>query len=131
MRFIQIWILPDRADLEPSVEQKVFTTEDRTNTLLEVVSPEGGEAVTVHGDARLFVSRLDAGQSVTAPLGGDRGGYLYVIDGEIRLGEQTLGRGDAAKIFEESDVVISATETTELILVDVPLTYSPVGVWAR
>ncbi len=79
----------------------------------------------------MFVSRLEVGQSVTAPLGRDRGGYLYVIDGEIRLGDQTLGTGDAVKIYEEPDVVIAASETSELIVVDVPLTYTPVGIWAQ
>ena len=37
MRFIQIWILPDNPSLEPEVEQRVFTREDRTNTLLRVI----------------------------------------------------------------------------------------------
>jgi redox-sensitive bicupin YhaK (pirin superfamily) len=131
MRFIQIWILPAEGGLEPSVEQKVFTTRDRTNTLLEVVSPEGGEAVTVHGDARLFVSRLESGNSAVAALGGGRGGYLYVIEGELELAGHTLQTGDAAKIYDEADLKLDATADTELILVDVPLEYTPVGVWAR
>ena len=41
MRFIQIWILPDQADLPPEVEQRVFTTQDRTNRLLRVDRPRG------------------------------------------------------------------------------------------
>src|SRR6478752_7720707 len=43
MRFIQIWILPDTADLPPQVEQRVFTKDDRTNHLLRVFGPEGGD----------------------------------------------------------------------------------------
>src|ERR687892_2569917 len=43
MRFIQIWILPDTADLTPGVEQRVFTRADRSNRLLKGMGAEGGE----------------------------------------------------------------------------------------
>ena len=39
--------------------------------------------------------------------------------------------GDAAKIFGPEGVRIAADEETELILIDVPVRYTPVGVWAR
>ena len=61
MRFIQIWILPDTPSLPPGVEQRVFTTEDRTNRLLRVIGPEGGDVVKVHQDASVHVARLEPG----------------------------------------------------------------------
>src|ERR687897_35340 len=73
MRFIQIWILPDAPDLPPAVEQRVFTTEDRSNRLLKVIGSEGGEAVKVHQDASVHVARLDAGVEVAHPIGPGRG----------------------------------------------------------
>ena len=57
MRFIQIWILPDQEGLQPGVEQKIFTKDDRSNRLLQVLSSEGGEAVKVH-QMQPFTSRL-------------------------------------------------------------------------
>ena len=59
MRFIQMWIMPNEQGLTPGVEQKVFTIEDRTDTLLKAISGDGGEAVLVHQDAHVFVSRAD------------------------------------------------------------------------
>ena len=44
MRFIQIWILPDTGDLTPGVEQRIFTKQDRTDRLLKVIGPEGGDS---------------------------------------------------------------------------------------
>jgi quercetin 2,3-dioxygenase len=64
MRFIQIWIMPAERGLPPGVEQKVFTTEDRTDTLLKAISGDDGDAVLVHQDAHVFVSRMNAGRSV-------------------------------------------------------------------
>jgi quercetin 2,3-dioxygenase len=121
MRFIQMWIMPSEQGLPPSLEQKVFTEEERTDRLMEIVSPDGGEAVKVHRDARVLVSRLNAGKEVAHGLGPGRGAYLYVIEGALRVNDQKLGTGDAAKVRGEDTLRLAADETTELILVDVPL----------
>ncbi len=121
MRFIQIWIMPAERGLEPGVEQKVFTTEDRTDRLLEAISGDGGDAVVVHQDARVLVSRLNAGVTVTYDLGAGRGAYLYVIDGEVAVDHERMSTGDAAQITEEPTIGIAAHATSELILVDVAL----------
>jgi redox-sensitive bicupin YhaK (pirin superfamily) len=121
MRFIQMWIMPSEQGLPPSLEQKMFTEEERTDQLLEIVSPDGGEAVKVHRDARVLVSRLNAGKEVAHGLGPGRGAYLYVIEGALRVNDQKLGTGDAAKVRGEDTLRLAANETTELILVDVSL----------
>ncbi len=66
MRFIQMWIMPRERGLTPSVEQKSFTLEDRTNVLLPAVSPDGadGVGVSVHQDAWVYLSRLEEAKSV-------------------------------------------------------------------
>jgi redox-sensitive bicupin YhaK (pirin superfamily) len=132
MRFLQFWILPDTPGLEPSLEQRQFTREDRHNVLLEVVGPQGGEVVKVHQNARAFVAALDPGVEVTRAFEADRAGYLYVIDGAAKLGaDDRLETGDALKIFGPEHIRLEAIEETELILIDVPTQYTPVGVWSR
>ncbi|MGH9169208.1 MAG: pirin family protein, partial [Acidimicrobiia bacterium] len=122
MRFIQMWILPDRRGLPPEVEQRGYTETDRTDRLLEVVSPEGDPAVLVHADARVYVSRLDPQVAVEhAFKGGTRGAYLYLISGGLDVGSEKLAAGDALKVRDERSLAFRATETSELILVDVPL----------
>ena len=121
MRFIQMWILPSERGLPPSVEQKVFTEGDRTDRLLEVVSPDEGDAVLVHRDARVFVSRLRPGSEAQHRFGQGRGGYLYAISGALEVLGEKLGTGDAAKVRDEAALPMRAAETTELLLVDVPL----------
>lgn len=121
MRFIQIWILPSERGLEPGVEQRVFPTEDRTDRLLKAISGDDGDAVLVHQDAHVFVSRLNPGVSVTHELGVGRGAYLYVIEGDVRVDGERMETGDAAQIRDEPSIAIEAAETSELILVDVAL----------
>jgi redox-sensitive bicupin YhaK (pirin superfamily) len=121
MRFIQIWIMPSQQGLQPGVEQKVFTTEDRAGRLLKVISGDGGEAVMVHQDAHVFVSRLERGQAVSHDLGEGRGWYLYVIDGDVTVNGGSMSTGAAAQIRDERRVEVAANATSELIAVDVAL----------
>ena len=132
MRFLQFWILPDTPSLEPSLEQRQFTLDDRRNHLLRVTSSDGGDAVKVHQDASVFVASLDEGVGAEHPFGESRAGYLYFISGAGELnGADKLETGDAVKVFGPEEVRIQAVEQTELILIDVPQRYEPVGVWAR
>ena len=122
MRFIQMWILPRERGLQPWVEQKVFTKGDRTDRLLKVISGEGGEAVFVHQDAAVYVSRLTPGTAVSHDLDRDRGVYFYVIAGSVTVnGGERMATGDAARISDEGRLEIVAQEDSELILVEVRL----------
>jgi redox-sensitive bicupin YhaK (pirin superfamily) len=121
MRFIQMWIMPSEKGLPPGLEQKVFTEEDRTDRLLVVFSPDGGEAVKVHRDAAVSVARLNPGTEASHEFGAGRGAYVYLIEGALRVDEEKLGTGDAAKVRDEDALRLAADDLSELILVDVPL----------
>jgi quercetin 2,3-dioxygenase len=129
MRFIQMWILPNEADLPPGVEQRVFTREERTNRLHKVIGPEGGDVVKVHQDASVHVGFLEEGTEVTHEIGAGRGAYVYLIGGRATFDGEAVSTGDAAKVSDHSGLTIRATAPSELILVDVPLQFEPVGIW--
>jgi len=131
MRFIQIWILPHTPNLPPGVEQRVFTKQDRKNRLLKVIGPEGGDVVEVHQDASVHVASLDQDAEVEHELGPGRGAYLYVIEGSIALDGEEMSTGDAAKVTDQPKLRVRSDEPSELILVDVPMQFEPVGVWAN
>ena len=131
MEFLQLWILPDTPSLPPAVQQRQFTTEQRTDRLLRVIGPDGGDALEVHQDAGVYVSALRPASRVRHSFAPGRGGYLYLIEGHASVGDDELWGGDAAKIFEEPELTFTAREPSELILVDVPVQFEPVGVWAR
>jgi redox-sensitive bicupin YhaK (pirin superfamily) len=123
MQFIQMWILPDERNIEPSLEQKQYTEDDRRNRLLQILRPVGteGEGVTVHQNAWMFVSRLEPGNRVNHEFTEGRGGYFYLIDGVATVNGEELRRGDAAKVLGAGGFEVAATETAELLLVDTPL----------
>jgi redox-sensitive bicupin YhaK (pirin superfamily) len=130
LRFIQFWILPSERGLETRVQQRQHTREERTGRWLQIMGPRGTDGLDLAQDARALVTRLPAGSSVDHTATAGRGGYLYVIDGEVRTGDEALATGDAAKLFGPLDVSLSADRDAEVILIDVPLDFRPVGVWA-
>ena len=130
MRFIQIWILPDTAGLAPEVEQRVFTREDRAGRLRKVMGPEGGEVVRIHQDASVHVASLAPGDEAVHRIGEGRGAYAYLIGGQGRFDGEPVATGDAAKVTGQPSLTVAAEAPSELILVDVPMRFEPVGVWS-
>jgi redox-sensitive bicupin YhaK (pirin superfamily) len=132
MRFLQFWILPDTAGLTPEVEQRQFTKEDRQNHLLQVMGPSGNGFLKVHQDAAAFVASLEKDARVAHEFQEERAGYIYIIAGGARLNQsETIGTGDAVKVLGPEPIEIAAAEGSELILIDVPSKYVPVGVWKK
>lgn len=120
-RLLQIWVLPERAGLTPSYEQKQFTTEQRTGVLLPIASGQdvpGG--VKIHQDTTFYVSRLRVGDSVAHELKAGRRAFLYVIEGEVALNGENLSTGDQARINEAGTLNLSASGESEIILIDLP-----------
>lgn len=130
MRFIQFWILPSVPAAESSVQQRQYTIEDRTDRWLQIMGPAGEDGLDLSQDARALVSHLNEGASVSHDFSEGRGGYLYVIDGAVRLGDDVLQTGDAAKIYGPERLEAVGEEAAELIAIEVPLEFEPVGIWA-
>jgi redox-sensitive bicupin YhaK (pirin superfamily) len=133
MRFIQMWIIPDQRGLEPSVEQRSFSEEDRRGRLLPVLMPAPGyggpdaptnpDAVTVHQDATVYASLLSVGTSVTHRFRERFNGYLFVVHGGADAaapgGRGTIDEAGAAKVVDEPEVTVTAGDQgAELLLVE-------------
>ena len=130
MRFIQFWILPATRGLETSVQQRQYSLEDRTDRWLQIMGPAGTEGLDLAQDARALVAHLTDAGRLEHVFADGRGGYLYVIDGRLALNGDSVRTGDAAKITGAVDLTLETDVAAELILIDVPLDYEPIGVWA-
>lgn len=121
LRFIQLWIMPAERGLPPGVEQKAFTKQDRTDRLLKAISGQGGDAALVHQDAAVYLSSMNPGTKLEHAFDAGHGAYLYVIEGALRLNDEKLETGDAAKISDEPAITLEAQAPTELLMVEVRL----------
>lgn len=130
MRFIQFWILPSTRGLQTRVQQRQYTLADRTDRWLQIMGPRGTEGLDLEQDAWALVSHLTDRGRLTHSFGPGRGGYLYVIDGRADLEGEPLRTGDAVKVTGAADLTLETNLAAELILIDVPLAFEAVGVWA-
>jgi redox-sensitive bicupin YhaK (pirin superfamily) len=116
---LQIWITPDKSGHEPSYEQKTFPEEEKRGKLRLIASPDGKDgSVTIHQDARLYVSLLSPGQEVKHELGRGRHAWIQIAKGTVELNGQKLVQGDGAAISEEKALSIKGAEDAEVLLFD-------------
>jgi redox-sensitive bicupin YhaK (pirin superfamily) len=115
----QIWLLPGRRGLAPSYEQEVFSEEERQGRLRLVASPTGEQgSLTIHQDARLYLSTLQAGETVAHVLKPGRYAWLQVLRGQAGLNGHLLSAGDGAAVSEEEKLEIRGQDDAEVMLFD-------------
>jgi len=116
---LQIWILPEKNGLEPGYEQKLFTTDEKRNTLRLVGSRDGRDgSLTIHQDVELYASVLEAGNSLRHELGAGRRGFLQVVRGELSVNGEPVFAGDGVAAVGKTTLELTATGDAELLLFD-------------
>ena len=120
VHLLQIWILPEKRNLEPGYEQKNFPASERMNRLCLLASGEKeGGAVLIHQDARLFNALLEKGGKVRHSFASGRSGWLQIARGSLLLANgATLQAGDGAAITDESGIELTAQAGSEILLFD-------------
>jgi quercetin 2,3-dioxygenase len=121
VHLLQIWIEPARAGIEPGYEQKAFGDEDKRGRLRLVASPDGAEgSVTIHQDARVYATLLDATQRVVHRLAPGRHAWVHVARGALTLDGERLAAGDGAAISAETSLTLVGEQNAEALLFDLP-----------
>jgi redox-sensitive bicupin YhaK (pirin superfamily) len=122
MRFIQMWFVPFKKGLDPSVEQKAVEKEERTNRLLPLVSNKHSETLPIASDAEVYSCFLEKGNVLKHEIKDGRGAYLYVLEGgAVKVDDNTVLTFGAAKALGNQELTIRAEEDSELLLIDVLL----------
>ena len=121
-RLFQIWILPDRHGAKPGWDTRPFPKSGAEG--LSVLASgraqdAGGPALPLNADAALLAGTLEAGRSVQVPIGKGRGIYLVPATGRITVNGVEVGTRDGVSVTDEPSLTITASETAELVLVDV------------
>lgn len=119
VHLLQIWILPDQQGHEPSYEQKTFPETEKQGKLRLIASPDGKDgSVTIHQDAKLYVSLLGPGQEVKHDLGKGRYAWLQVAKGTVEINGKPLEQGDGAAVSDEQALTIKGANEAEVLLFD-------------
>jgi quercetin 2,3-dioxygenase len=117
---LQIWILPEKQNLQPGYEQKVFAPEEKQGKL-RLVASKGGDDGSVHinQDVRLYASILSGGEEVTHALAESRHAWIQLISGSLAVNGEQLNPGDGVAISSVAELKLKAGEDhTEFLLFD-------------
>jgi redox-sensitive bicupin YhaK (pirin superfamily) len=117
---LQIWILPEKQNLQPGYEQKVFPAEEKKGRL-RLVASKGGDDGSVHinQDVKLYASILSSGEEATHALADGRHAWVQLISGSLTVNGEQLNPGDGAAISDEAELNLKAGEDkTEFLLFD-------------
>jgi quercetin 2,3-dioxygenase len=120
LHFYQIWILPEKEDLEAGYEQKMFAPEEKNGKLKLVASRDSREgSLKINQDVSVYNSILNEGEEVSYNLTEKRYGWIQVIKGGLEVNGKALEPSDGVAISEEEVLKIKATENgTEFLLFD-------------
>ena len=123
LKLLQIWVFPDKRNVEPRYGQKAFDLSASKNNLLTLVSPMGEkEGLNIHQNAWFSLGKLDKDFSTTYELKDKQNGiYAFVIDGTVTINGEKLDRRDAAGISEADKLEIKADSEAELLLMEIPM----------
>ncbi|MCB1140007.1 MAG: pirin family protein [Leptospiraceae bacterium] len=123
VKFLQIWVLPAKRDIEPRYEQKTFVIEDRKNRFQTIVSPDpAGDALWINQQAYFSLAELDKGQELHYEMKNPANGvYFFLIEGSATVGEETLGYRDGLGVEGLASVPIKATSPAQILAMEVPM----------
>ena len=117
--FLQIWMLPNAQGLKPRYDQKAYPRAGRLNVLKLVLTPEPkGDEIVLHQDARIYLGALDAGRSISHPVGEGRHVWVQVTRGAGSVNGQAVKAGDGVAISFESKIDLAASEDLDVVLFD-------------
>ncbi|AFY73997.1 Pirin-related protein [Synechococcus sp. PCC 7502] len=116
---LQIWILPDRNGIEPSYEQKTFTTEEKQDQLRLVVSKDGRDnSVTAQQDLNIYATVLSPNSKIAYTVPENRYGWLHIARGKVSINDLLLSAGDAVAVETPQTLNIVAEAEAEVLIFD-------------
>jgi quercetin 2,3-dioxygenase len=124
VKFLQIWVFPNKRNVTPRYGQISLKPEDRHNRLQQILSPSSeDEGVWIHQEAWFHLGQFEKGKRADYTLKKQGNGvYFFVIKGSFKLGETELTTRDGLGIWDTDTMSLEATsEVSEILIMEVPM----------
>src|SRR5690242_4559392 len=122
VHLLQIWILPEKAGITPSYEQKNFPAEEKRDRLRLVASQDGRQgSLKIHQDVNLYAALLEKDKGTRFDVAPGRNVWVQVTRGEISVNGNVLKAGDGAAIGNEPAIDFTGNtgpDASEFLLFD-------------
>lgn len=124
VKFLQIWLLPNKHNVKPRYDQITLIPEDRHNQLQQILSPnQDDEGVWVHQNGWFNLGKFQENIQTEYEIKSKNNGvYAFVLNGEFKINNQNLSSRDALGIWDTDSIQITAlAANSEILLMDVPM----------
>lgn len=123
-KLLQIWVLPNKQQVNPRYQKVVINTEKLSNNWLQVLSPNpNDEGCWIHQNAWFSLGVWDVDKEFSYALKNKLNGlYIFVINGEIQVENQLLESRDGLGIFETETVLFKTKAQSYILLMEIPMT---------
>ena len=123
VRFLQIWVIPNKMDVAPRYQQVHMGDIIRPNEFSQVLSPNADDAgVWIHQDAWFSMGSFDEGISQTYQLNNPNNGvYVFVLSGKAVINGQVLSTRDGIGMWDTQSFTMDATVASRVLVMEVPL----------
>ncbi|WP_074408694.1 MULTISPECIES: pirin family protein [Aquimarina] len=124
VKFLQIWIVPNKKDVEPRYDQITLNSKNLQNQLYQILSPNTDDlGVWIHQDAWFYIGELEMGNVQNYTLKDPKSGvYTFVLDGDVTIENQNLHKRDGFGLWETDHIKIKADSNSKVLLMEVPMT---------
>ena len=121
-RMYQLWIEPSAAGLAPDYVDVPQPKRGKSGALDVLVSGRTARpgGAFINQDAAILGADLAAGDTVEFSIEPDRQAYVVAARGRLRLNDIDLPERDGAVVVDVDNVVITALDDCDVLVVDVP-----------
>lgn len=125
VKLFQIWVFPNKRNVQPSYQQITLNKEKRHNHLEKIVSPDNdGEGVFINQDAWFHLGSLDKEVELNYEFKKPGNGlYALVVKGDVLINDNLLNSRDAIGITGVNQISIKAQSDVEVLLMEVPMEF--------
>lgn len=124
VKFLQIWVFPNKRNVMPRYGQMSLDPEQRHNRLQQILSPHpNDEGVWIHQNAWFHLGTFDQNASAHYTLKDPNNGvYAFVIKGSTTINGIALNERDGLGLWNFTAMdMVADSEGTELLLMEVPM----------
>lgn len=123
LKLFQIWIFPNKRNVEPRYDQFKIDYTKMENKFLQLVSPNKEDTGSwIHQDAWISMIDLHKDHNQTYYLHSPNNGvYLMNINGNFSVNENSLSERDAIGIWETEELLLTSNENSRILLIEVPM----------
>jgi len=122
VNFLQIWIVPNQQNVTPRYDQISIDTSSIKNKFQQILSPnKDDDGIWIYQDAWFHIGEFDSHTAETYQLKNKENGvYLFLLEGEVEIGEFKLSKRDAIGITETDKIKINIKANSKLLIIEVP-----------